>query len=69
MTIKDIKIDAISNFVLHLVLTIQIVLQLALTILSKDVDFFGYISQLISLRFTTKIKKLAMEHPLKFCLP
>ena len=59
MTIKDVKIDAIF----------QIVLQLDLTILSKDIDFFGYISQLISLRFTTKIKKLAMEHPLKFCLP
>ena len=40
MTIKDVKIDALSNFVLHLALTIQIVLQLALTILSKDVDFF-----------------------------
>ena len=59
MTIKDVKIDAIF----------QIVLQLDLTILSKDIDFFGYISQLISLRFTTKIKKFAMEHPLKFCLP
>jgi hypothetical protein len=43
MTIKDVKIDALSNFVLHLALTIQIVLQLALTILSKNVDFFGYI--------------------------